>query len=303
MTGARVASIRYRLSPKHTFPSPILDALVAYASLIHPAPGAHHKPVPANRIVLTGNSAGAQLCLALTKVLLELRRSGKDIGPSNPYLTFHGQENPLPLPAGIAICSGWHDQSQALPSWFSNAPNDIFLDLQPALHPGFPTDDIWPSKPPRETLYCAASVLDHELVSPAAVSDWTGAPPMWFACGSGERTIDSNKMVASQAARCGVSVAWTEYAGMPHEFVLMLGKLPQAIHCFRAWAEACSGFARGSGIGSRAVVLQMPDCKELDIGNVKDLSQLSLEEVRRRMRKAKLEIPVWKGDQPAKAMI
>ena len=40
VTKARVASVGYRLAPSHTFPAPILDVLLAYASLLYPPPGA-----------------------------------------------------------------------------------------------------------------------------------------------------------------------------------------------------------------------------------------------------------------------
>lgn len=74
MTKARVASIRYRLAPKNSFPAPILDTLVAYANLIHPPPGAAWSAVPADRIAITGSSSGANLGLGLIKFLLEWQK-------------------------------------------------------------------------------------------------------------------------------------------------------------------------------------------------------------------------------------
>ena len=129
-------------------------------------------------------------------------------GNRRPYsnVLFHGLEVPLPLPAGIATCSAWCDPCDALPSWQEGGENDILGILQPTLLPGYPTDDLWPSNPPREPLYCSAVTLDHELVSPTAVQDWNGAPLMRFACGSEDCGLDGNKIVASQAAECGVPV-------------------------------------------------------------------------------------------------
>ena len=294
-TNARVASIRYRLAPANTFPGPILDTLVAYASLLYPPSGSHHQPVSADRIVLAGTSAGANLCFALIRCLLELRREAKDMTRPDPTVHFHGREVPLPLPAGIATCSGWFDQCDALPSWREGGQNDILTVLQPALLPGYPSDHLWPSKPPREHPYCVAATLDHELVSPAAVRDWTGAPPMWFACGSEERGLDGIKVVASQAAKCGVPVLWKEYAGMPHEFALLLSKLPQAKHCFEAWADACNKLVERQIFQSRAVYLNMPNCEEVESGEVAELAPLPFDEVKRRMKMQNSERPVYRG--------
>ncbi|KAB8208826.1 Alpha/Beta hydrolase protein [Aspergillus parasiticus] len=174
LTGARVASIKYRLAPSHTFPAPILDILIAYASLLYHPPGAFYPAVPANQIILAGISAGANLTLGLMKFLLELQK----LSPSDATFDFHGQSVTLPLPAGLAIVSGWCDQCDSLPSWHCNGETDILTVLQPACMPGHPTDSLWPASPPREVPYCVAVTLDHELVSPAAVEDWTGAPPM-----------------------------------------------------------------------------------------------------------------------------
>ena len=294
-TNARVASIRYRLAPANTFPGPILDTLVAYASLLYPPPGARHKPVSADRIVLAGTSAGANLCFALIRCLLELRRETKEMSRPDPTVYFHGREVSLPLPAGIATCSGWCDQCDALPSWREGGQNDILTVLQPALLPGYPSDRLWPSKPPREHPYCVAATLDHELVSPAAVRDWTGAPPMWFACGSEERGLDGIKVVASQAAKCGVPVLWNEYAGMPHEFALLLSRLPQSKHCFEAWADACKKLVKGQVARSRVVNLNMPDCAEVESGEVIELAPLPFDEVKRRMKMQNGQRPVYRG--------
>lgn len=302
-TKARIASIRYRLAPANTFPAPILDTLVAYASLLYPPSGSHHKPVSADKIVLAGNSAGANLCFALIRCLLELRRESEEMSRPDPTVHFHGHEVPLPLPAGVAICSGWCDQCDALPSWREGGQNDILGILQPALLPGFPADHLWPSNPPREHPYCDAATLDHELVSPAAVSDWTGAPPMWFACGSEERGLDGNKVVASQAAKCGVPVLWNEYAGMPHEFAVLMSRMPQAKHCLDAWADACIKLVEGQVGRSRAVLFNMPACEEVDIGDVAELAPLPFHEVRRRMKMQNRERPIYTGASTAKAQL
>ncbi|MCJ1247620.1 hypothetical protein MMC30_004835 [Trapelia coarctata] len=303
LTRGRTASITYRLAPQNVFPGPLLDLLVAYASLIYPPPGSHHTPVPAHRIVLAGNSAGANLCFGLLKFLLELRCSSPNQAQRDPQLRFHGRQVSLPLPAGVATCSAWCDMCDALPSWHDNSKCDILDVLQPALLPTYPPDEIWPSNPPREHLYCTASLLNHPLVSPAAVRDWSGAPPIWMACGSEERGLDGNKVVASQAASCGVPVLYNEYEGMPHEFVLLLRKLPQAEHCIWSWVRACRAFVEGSRLASRGALMKMPDCETIPVADVAQLAPQPFEEVCRRMQARNKERPVWTGKPIATAKL
>lgn len=116
MTKAPVASIKHRVALSHTFPAPILDTLVAYASLLYPPARAPYSAVPANKIILAGNSSGANLCFGLTKFLLELQ----NLPPSEASIDFHGRRVTLPLPAGISTVGGWCDHCDALPSWHKN---------------------------------------------------------------------------------------------------------------------------------------------------------------------------------------
>ena len=281
----------YRLAPQNTFPSPIIDVLVAYTSLLYPPPGSSHRPVPARRLVLAGDSAGANLCLALIQTILQLRRDKRDSD-----LLFHGIKISLPLPAGVTICSSWSDMCDALPSWLDDRRIDILGKLQPALTPNYPVDEIWPSSPPREHPYCKASLLDHPLATPAAAQDWTGAPPFWIACGGNERGLDGNKVVASQALKSGVPVLWEEYEGMPHEFPLLLSKLPQAQRCFESWAAACTALADAWVKQSRGRLIKMPDCESVSI-NLSRVAPLPFDEVRRRMRARNARRPIWTGAQ------
>lgn len=116
---------------------------------------------------------------------------------------------------------------------------------------------------------------------------------MWFASDSEERGLDSIKVVASQAAKCGVPVLWNEYAGMPHEFVVLMGKSPQANHCMDAWADACNKLVSGQVFMSRGVVLTIPACEEFETGPVAELAPLPFDEVRRRMKIRNRERPMY----------
>jgi hypothetical protein len=86
----------------------------------------------------------------------------------------------------------------------------------------FPPDSVWPVNPPRRELFCDESAMCHPLVSPIAVMDWKGSPPVFICCGE-ELLEDEDKVVAQRLAREGVATVCEQYEGMPHVFGLMLG--------------------------------------------------------------------------------
>lgn len=91
---------------------------------------------------------------------------------------------------------------------------------------------------------------------------------MWFAVGECERGRDGNAVVASQAAKCGVHVDWTEWQGMCHEHMIITRSLPQISKTFTLWAEACEQFltwGKAEQTTSKAVMYRMPDCEAVDI--------------------------------------
>ncbi len=84
---ARVLIIDYRLAPEHPFPAALEDALTAYQWLID-------QGIPANQIVIGGDSAGGGLTLA---TVLSLRDAGQSLPKAlfllSPWtdLTFSGE--------------------------------------------------------------------------------------------------------------------------------------------------------------------------------------------------------------------
>lgn len=55
LTGGRCYSVRYRLAPQEPFPAALLDAFIAYLTLLYPPPDAFHEPVAPEHIVLAGD--------------------------------------------------------------------------------------------------------------------------------------------------------------------------------------------------------------------------------------------------------
>jgi hypothetical protein len=84
----------------------VLSPLNATADLylIDPPKDALHKPVPASKIVLAGDSAGGGLCVNLLIIL-------RDMG--------------LELPAGAVLISPWVDMTHSFPSVMENVATDI----------------------------------------------------------------------------------------------------------------------------------------------------------------------------------
>ena len=229
LTGARCLSIQYRLAPQYPFPAALLDVMLVYLSLLDPAPGPYHDPIEASSIVLAGDSAGANLCLSLIQVMLELKKQTI----MDPTIRFHNRNVAVQMPAGITLLSVEGDKTQALPSWIENGKYDILRDVPPTALPDFPKDSIWPSDPPRTDPYCHDSALCHPLISPAAAVSWSGAPPMWIACGQ-ERLADAAKIIARTAAQDGVCVLWEEYQSMLHTWAQIFPRCHNRFSALRA---------------------------------------------------------------------
>lgn len=244
LTGAPVLSVRYRLAPQNPFPSAIVDALVAYLSLIAPPPGSLHAPVPANKIVLSGDSAGGNLSLVLLQTLLSLRRV-------SPTIRFHGQEIPIELPAGVAAISPWCDITRSMPSVVHNARFDYLAP--PALTPPTPfelapntVDDVWPVSPPRADLYANATALTHPLVSPLGARKelWKDAPPIFITLGE-EGLSDEDLVLARRIHQAGAPVVTEQFEGMPHCFGMIMVSTPAGHRFFKSLSQFCRDAVAG----------------------------------------------------------
>ena len=284
LTGGRCLSLRYRLSPQVAFPAALLDVFVAYLSLLYPPPGALHDPVHASKVIISSDSAGGNLSLALIQLLLQINRTST----SSSNLRFHNTTISLPiaLPAGVALSSPWCDLTRSLPSITSNARYDYLpppLTSTAIAH--FPADEVWPTNPPRGDVYCETSMMCHPLVSPLAASDWRGACPVWFGVGE-EMLADEASAVASKMAKQGVKVRWEMFEAMPHCFAIVLGTcgLEATRRFYDDWAGFCKmAVVAGEDIDTKGTILEAKTCKEREV-LVEELSPLGDEEIIRRMR-------------------
>lgn len=93
--GGRAFSANYRLSPQYPAPCGIQDNLAAYLYLLET-----FKP---ENIILSGDSAGGGMCLALLLVL---------------------RDQKIPLPAGCVLISPWVDLNHSFPSIMGDSSGD-----------------------------------------------------------------------------------------------------------------------------------------------------------------------------------
>lgn len=232
LTKGRCFNVRYRLAPQNPFPAQILDAFIAYLSLLSPPPGSFHQPIAARDIVFAGDSAGGNLSLVLLQTLLALRRGGVKT------IRFHGKDVPVEVPAGVAGNSPWCDVGRTQPSVHTNAHFDYIDPPDPTKT--HPADDIWPAQTPRLDMYANATVIAHPLVSPLAARPemWKDCPPIYMCLGN-EALQNEIESIATKMHVAGVTVIFDGYEGMPHLFSMLFQQSPAGKQCFKSMTEFC----------------------------------------------------------------
>ncbi|CAO3588315.1 unnamed protein product [Absidia cylindrospora] len=190
-SNAGVLAVDYRLAPQHPFPCALEDALAAYLYLLAPPPDAPFSPVAASDIVISGDSAGGGLTMAL---LLTIRDHG------------------LPMPGGAIPISPWVDLTHALPSCETNEPTDY-------LPPSTSTMAKW-ANGKQVHHYVPNRLLRHPLVSPLHdPRQWQDLPPLLIQTGNMEQLRDESIYVSLMASN---GVVLDLYDDMPHVFQLLL---------------------------------------------------------------------------------
>ncbi|KAL9597704.1 MAG: hypothetical protein Q9219_004961 [cf. Caloplaca sp. 3 TL-2023] len=298
LTQGRCFSLKYRLSPQHPFPSALLDLLLAYLSLLYPqrGPSTYHSPIPADNIVLAGDSVGANLCLGHIQTILYLARLQSR---SPPVVRWNGVDVSLALPSGVALISPWFDQTYSLPSFKDNQKTDYIPGYSITSAPGFPQCRAWPTDPPRGDAYCDKSCLVHPLVCPVAGEDWRGSPPMLMLCGE-EVASDGAKLVMQQLYEQKVKVRWRQFERLPHVFISLMHGLEHSRIAMTEWAGFCRGVVEsredirsgGEFIGARDL-----SRSEIDLGKFTDLTR---EDALKLMRKRQRDMRDVRRETPDK---
>lgn len=185
-TGRPALRVGYRLAPAHPYPAAVNDVVAVYRSLLD-------QEVPADRILLAGESAGGTLVLS---ALLVLAAAGD------------------PLPAGAIPVSPVTDFAATdSPSLRANRDRD---SINPAVMDGIDAQYLAGARPdaaPQSPIYGALG----------------GLPPLLLAVGGDEVLLDDARRFAEAASAAGVDVTLDIYDGMPHAFHASV-LLPAAEH-------------------------------------------------------------------------
>lgn len=166
---------RYRLAPEHPFPAAVEDAIAAYRWLLD-------QGVPAERVAVSGDSAGGGLALAL---LLSLDDEG------------------LPRPAAYVGFSPWTDLAATGVSLHERDTRDPWLSGDLVL--------------PAAQAYAGDTPLDDPGVSPL-YGDLSGLPPSLVHVGSEEILFDDAARLVMRAREAGVDASLGRFDGMWHVF-------------------------------------------------------------------------------------
>lgn len=165
----------YRLAPENPYPAALEDALKAWNYLLR-------QGYDAENIILTGDSAGGNLALALTMILVAENCS---------------------LPAGLVLFSPWTDMTASGESYQTKAEDDPILDLEYM--------DIIVKA------YAGDFDLKNPLLSPI-FGRFEGFPPTYIQVGDNEILLSDSLELVRVMEEAGVSVRLDVFEGMWHVF-------------------------------------------------------------------------------------
>jgi salicylate hydroxylase len=189
-------TVDYRLAPEHPYPAAIDDAVNAYRALLA-------RGIPASSILVSGESAGGGLAVAL---VLALRNAGE------------------PLPAAIFAAAPFADLT------LSGASVRAFNGDDPAAN-----RDLL-------TFMGASYFQGHEptdpLVSPL-FGDLTGLPPLFVTATQGECLLDDTTRLAERAQKAGVDVTLRVVEDSVHVYTIFpfLPETRSTMEEVAAWAR------------------------------------------------------------------
>jgi epsilon-lactone hydrolase len=197
--GFRVFAPAYRLAPEHPFPAALEDVLTAYHGLL--------ASVPPRAIVISGESAGGGLALALLESL-------RDAGEA--------------LPAAAALFSPWTDLAVTGESARTNARRCAMLEAAT-----LGTSAGW---------YLGGADPRNPLASPL-YADLAGFPPLLIHVGENEVLRDDSTRLAARARSAGVDCQLKIWPAVPHAWQLfqVLPEAQKSVDEAAAFLRAAAG--------------------------------------------------------------
>ena len=187
-------SVDYRLAPKHPYPAALDDAMQAWKTIVADNPD--------SQIILSGDSAGGGLSLAL---MMRLRDEGSR------------------LPDAAVLFSPWTDLTCSSQTYKTLAKADPMLTH-------VITNDCAghyvPDSADRKDPY----------ISPL-FGDFTGLPRTLILVGDREVLHDDSRKVGEKAKTAGVEIEVDIWPGMFHDWWLFGPSVPESKQCLRKVAE------------------------------------------------------------------
>lgn len=174
-TSMDVLCFDYRLAPEHPYPAALKDAMKAWNYLMLLGYGARD-------VIVTGDSAGGNLALALC---LKLKEAGRI------------------LPRGLVLMSPWTDLTSSGKSFVTKAELDPVLDREYIDH--------------MVEAYATGEDLKNPLISPL-FGDFTGFPPTYIQVGENEILLSDSLRLHQALVDANVSVRMEHFPGMWHVF-------------------------------------------------------------------------------------
>lgn len=192
--GSTIYAPKYRLAPDTAFPGAVDDAVQSYRWLLD-------KGIPADRIVVGGDSAGGGLAAALLLAIAD---------------------RALPKPAGAALFSPWLDLRAEARSYDDNAESDQLFSHRQATEAA--------------ELYLQGHEASDPLASPL-LGDWTGQPPLLIQVSDIEVLRDDSQLLSARASAAGVAVRLERFRDTQHVWHNAYPDSPQAIRAVENWQD------------------------------------------------------------------
>lgn len=193
-SGATVHLPDYRLAPEHPWPAAPQDVLAVWQSL-------RARGIPAQSIVVSGDSAGCALALGLAQTLRDRDEDG---------------------PAALLMVSPYLDLGLTAPSLRTLRRRDPMVTVHALRRGG--------------DAYRGAIDAGDARVSPL-FGALHGLPPALVQVGSDEILLDDARRYAQRATQAGSRVLLQECTGAWHDFQLFNAALPSASHALDELAQ------------------------------------------------------------------
>ena len=185
--------VDHRVAPEHIYPAALDDTAQVYTELLK-------RGINPKNIIVFGDSAGGNLALALALRL---------------------KEKKLPQPAALILISPRTTFENTLPSRTANADRDLILGKK----------NVKMYNAVSNPTYAGNIPLNDPRLSPI-YADLRGLPPMLIQIGGHEMFVDDGIELLKRATADDLNVTLTVYAGMSHDFSILLPELDDSIKSF-----------------------------------------------------------------------